>query len=284
MQLGQFAIDWVSAGRFKLDGGAMFGPVPKPLWEKKIVADERNRIPMGLNCILVTTPQGRVLLDTGIGNKLSAKQQEIFALVNPPTIEDSLRAHGLGVADIDHVVLSHCDFDHVGGATRRDEDGRIVPTFPGATYHIQKEEWEDLTHPNIRSKSTYFAENWQAIEQSGQVKLIERDGELLPGISTYHTGGHTRGHIVIQIVSGDEGAVYMGDLMPTRHHLNPLWVMAYDNFPMTSIEQRGQWTHQIAERDWWLLFYHDVDLGAGRWGTDGSEKAVVRLQPEALPV
>jgi glyoxylase-like metal-dependent hydrolase (beta-lactamase superfamily II) len=269
VQLGNFTIDWLSAGRFKLDGGAMFGPVPKVVWEKRIACDERNRIPMAMNCMLVTTPQGRVLLDTGIGNKLTPKQQQIFALENPPTIADSLAAHGLTPADIDHVVLSHCDFDHIGGATERREDGVIVPAFPKATYHIRKEEWEDLTHPNIRSKSTYFAENWEAIATSNQVSLIERDGEILPGIATYHTGGHTRGHVVTQITSGDEGAVYMGDLMPTHHHLNPLWVMAYDNFPMTSIEQRGHWTRHIAERDWWLLFYHDVDLGAGRWNPEG---------------
>ncbi|MFP5504288.1 MAG: MBL fold metallo-hydrolase, partial [Candidatus Sericytochromatia bacterium] len=258
----------------------MFGAVPKVLWNRKIDCDERNRIPLGLNCILVTTPQGRILLDTGIGNKMNAKQEDIFAIEHPPEVESSLAKLGLSVEDIDHVVMSHCDFDHLGGATKVVEGGRIVPTFPKATYHIRKEEWEDLTHPNQRSKSTYFAENWQAIEETGRVKLIDRDGELLPGIATYHTGGHTRGHVVIQITSGDEGAVYMGDLMPTRHHLNPLWVMAYDNFPMTSIEQRGSWTHRIAERDWWLLFYHDVELGAGRWGTDGQEKAVVRLEPE----
>ena len=280
MKLGEFTIDWVSDGRFRLDGGAMFGAVPKVLWNRKIDCDDRNRIPLGLNCILVTTPQGRILLDTGIGNKMNAKQEDIFAIEHPPEVESSLSKLGLSVEDIDHVVMSHCDFDHLGGATKRVEGGRIVPTFPKATYHIRKEEWEDLTHPNQRSKSTYFAENWQAIEETGRVKLIERDGELLPGIATYHTGGHTRGHVVIQITSGDEGAVYMGDLMPTRHHLNPLWVMAYDNFPMTSIEQRGSWTHQIAERDWWLLFYHDVELGAGRWGVDGQEKAVVRLEPE----
>jgi glyoxylase-like metal-dependent hydrolase (beta-lactamase superfamily II) len=284
MQLGDFTIDWVSAGRFKLDGGAMFGPVPKVLWSRKIQADERNLIPMGMNCMLVTTPHGRVLLDTGIGNKMTAKQASIFALENPPTLADSLQAHGLTPSDIDHVVFSHADFDHIGGATQLDEAGRIVPAFPKATYHIHKDEWQDLTHPNVRSKSTYFAENWEAIAASGQVKLIERDGEILPGIATYLTGGHTRGHVVIQITSGDEGAVYMGDLMPTHHHLNPLWVMAYDNFPMTSIEQRGAWTRTIAERDWWLLFYHDVELGAGRWGVDGEQKAVVRLPGERAKV
>lgn len=283
MQLGNFTIDWVSAGHFRLDGGAMFGVVPKVVWQKRIQCDERNRIPMGLNCMLVTTPQGRILLDAGIGNKLDAKKQDIFA-IEPPTIEESLKALGLGVEDIDHVVFSHADFDHIGGATKRTEDGRIVPAFPKATYHVRKEEWDDLTHPNIRSKSTYFAENWQAIAENDQVKLIERDGEILPGIATYHTGGHTRGHVVIQITSGDEGAVYMGDLMPTHHHLNPLWVMAYDNFPMTSIEQRGSWTRTIAERDWWLMFYHDVELGAGRWSVEGELKEALRLQGEPARV
>jgi glyoxylase-like metal-dependent hydrolase (beta-lactamase superfamily II) len=275
MQLGDFTVDWLSDGVFKLDGGAMFGPVPKPMWEKKVPADARNRIPLGLNCILITTRHHRILLDTGLGNKIAPKQREILAFQQPPTLELSLKAQGLGVADIDHVVMSHCDYDHLGGATKFDSDGRIVPTFPKATYHIRKEEWDDLTHPNMRAKGTYLSANWEAIAASNQVNLIERDGELLPGLSTYHTGGHTRGHIVIEVRSGEEGAVYMGDLMPSHHHLNPLWVMAYDNFPLTSIEQRGSWTRTLAERDWWLLLYHDVDLGAGRWDLDGNLLASV---------
>lgn len=275
MKLGTFSIDWVSDGVFKLDGGAMFGPVPKPMWEKKIQADARNRIPLGLNCILIQTENHRILLDTGLGNKIAPKQQEILDLVQPPTLEQSLALQGLTPADIDHVVMSHCDYDHLGGATKLDADGRIVPTFPKATYHIRKEEWDDLTHPNMRAKGTYLRVNWEAIAESNQVKVIERDGELLPGISTYHTGGHTRGHVVIEVKSGDEGAVYMGDLMPSHHHLNPLWVMAYDNFPLTSIEQRGSWTQTLAERDWWLLLYHDVDFGAGKWDKDGNLVASV---------
>lgn len=276
LKLGDFTIQWVSDGRFKLDGGAMFGAVPKVMWEKKIQADEKNRTPWGLNCMLVTTPHGRVLLETGIGEKLAPKQQAIFDIQHPPTVTTSLAALGLTPDDIDHVVLSHCDFDHLGGATRRLDDGSLVPTFPRATYHIRKEEWEDLTNPSERAKHTYLAENWQALEAAGLVELIARDGEILPGIATYHTGGHTRGHVVIQVTSGDEGGVYMGDLMASHHHLNPLWVMAYDNFPMTSIEQRRDWTRRIAERDWWLLFYHDVELAAGRFSPDGTARDVIR--------
>lgn len=255
----------------------MFGPVPKPLWEKKVAPDERNRIPLGTNCILVTGPAGRVLLDTGLGNKLSAKQREIYASEPPETLLASLASRGLTPDDIDHVVLSHCDFDHLGGATWLGADGVIRPTFPRAPVHIHHLEWADLTAPNERAKGTYLRENWEALTQAGIVNIINQDGEILPGISMFHTGGHTRGHVVIQLGTGASSAVYMGDLMPSRHHLNPLWVMAYDNFPLTSIEQRSRWLKDLATSGAYLLFYHDVEWGAARIGPDGKPTDFVTL-------
>lgn len=284
MKLGELTLDWISAGDFMLDGGAMFGPVPKPMWEKKIPADERNRIPLGTNCILVEGAFGRVLMDCGLGNKIAEKQAGILAYGAQDQLLRSLATRGLTPADIDHVVMSHCDYDHLGGATWRDEEGHVAPTFPKATYHIHATEWEDLTHPFERAKGTYLRANWEALDRAGRVNLVQRDGELLPGISVHHTGGHTRGHVVIQVESQGEVGVYMGDLMPSRHHLNPLWVMAYDNFPLTSIEQRGAWTRKLAERDWWLLFYHDVEFGAGKWDVDGNLKDHVPLPRVAVPV
>ena len=266
-----------------LDGGAMFGPVPRPMWEKKIAPDAKNRIPLGTNCILVETDYGRVLMDLGLGNKIAEKQAAILDYGAQDQLQTNLAARGLTPADIDHVIMSNCDYDHLGGATWRNPDGLIVPTFPNATYHIHKTEWEDLTNPFERAKGTYLRDNWEAVERAGQVKLVEHDGELLPGISIFHTGGHTRGHVAVQVESQGEGAVYLGDLMPSRHHLNPLWVMAYDNFPLTSIEQRGSWTRTLAERDWWLLFYHDVDLGAGRWDRDGQLVDSVPLKGPSHP-
>jgi glyoxylase-like metal-dependent hydrolase (beta-lactamase superfamily II) len=282
LQLGQIQIDWVSDGRFKLDGGAMFGPVPRPLWEQKIKPDDRNRIWLGLNCILLTTPHGRVLLDTGLGNKLSPKKKEIFAQTSPADVVDSLSQRGLSPEDIDHVVLSHADFDHIGGATRVDDTGIIRATFPRAQYHIRIEEWEDLTQPDERAKSTYFQENWTALAQSGQVCIEKADGEWLPGIHVYHSGGHTRGHVVIVAESEGERAVYLGDLMPTRHHLNPLWVMAYDNFPLTSIEQRQRWLTELKRGGTYLLFYHDTALGAARLNEAGAIAEAVALPDDAI--
>ncbi|MEB3222757.1 MAG: MBL fold metallo-hydrolase [Candidatus Sericytochromatia bacterium] len=281
MQLGSLTIDWVAAGDFKLDGGAMFGPVPKPLWARKIEADDRNRIWLGTNCILVTGPFGRALVDVGLGNKLGEKQRDIYAMEPAETLLASLAARGLAPADIDHVVLSHCDFDHLGGATWRDADGTLRPTFPNATVHIHPMEWEDLTHPNARAKGTYLRENWEPLEAAGRVRLIPDDGAIVPGIGVHHTGGHTRGHVVVAIESQAERAVYMGDLMPTRHHLNPLWVMAYDNFPLTSIEQRSAWLGRIAAEGWWLLFYHDMALGAARLTAGGELGDTVPLPPRA---
>jgi glyoxylase-like metal-dependent hydrolase (beta-lactamase superfamily II) len=279
MQLGSLTIDWVAAGDFKLDGGAMFGPVPKPLWSRKIESDDRNRIWLGTNCMLVTGPFGRALLDAGLGNKLGEKQRDIYAMEAPETLLASLAARGLTPADIDHVVLSHCDFDHLGGAVWRDEDGALRPTFPNATVHIHPTEWEDLTHPNARAKGTYLRENWEPLAEAGRVSLIPEHGEIAPGLRVHHTGGHTRGHVVIEVGTGDERAVYMGDLMPTRHHLNPLWVMAYDNFPLTSIEQRSAWLERIAAEGMWLLFYHDTALGAARLTAGGELGDTVALPP-----
>lgn len=277
MQLGDFTIDWVSDGRFWLDGGAMFGAVPKVLWQKKVSSDERNRIEMGLNAILISTPDGHVLLDTGLGNKLGPKQRDMFNQTQPPTLVESLAARGLAPSDIKHVVLSHCDFDHLGGAVTRQEDGSLVPTFPEATVHIHATEWHDLTHPSARAKGTYLAENWQALEAAGVVKLHAEDGTVVPGVRMLHTGGHTRGHVVIEAESRGQGAVYMGDLMPTRHHLNPLWVMAYDNYPTESIARREQWLSTLVERGWWLLYYHDISLGAGKYDAQGQALETVPL-------
>ncbi|MEB3197638.1 MAG: MBL fold metallo-hydrolase [Candidatus Sericytochromatia bacterium] len=280
LNLGNLTIDWVSAGRFMLDGGAMFGPVPRPLWEKKTTPDARNRIWLGTHCLLVTGPFGRALLDTGLGNKLPPKQQEIYAAEPADTLLTSLAQRGLTPADIDHVILSHCDFDHLGGATWRDDDGTLRPTFPRATVHIHQLEWEDLTQPFDRAKGTYLRENWEPLQQAGVVRLVEGDGEVLPGIHVHHSGGHTRGHIVIRLEGSDGQAVYMGDLMPTRHHLHPLWVMAYDNFPLTSIEQRTHWLKKISAGGWHLLFYHDTEWGACRLSENGQALDPVVLTQE----
>lgn len=278
MQLGDFTIDWVSDGRFWLDGGAMFGAVPKVLWSRKVESDERNRIEMGLNAILVRTPHGNVLLDTGIGNKLSPKQVDMFNRTHVPTLKQSLAARGLAPEDVHHVVLSHCDFDHLGGAVERYEDGALGPAFPHAKVHIHATEWQDLTHPNARAKGTYLPENWQTLDEAGVVVLHDdASGEIVPGLRMTHTGGHTRGHVVVEVESRGEGAVYMGDLMPTRHHLNPLWVMAYDNYPTESIAQREHWLATIRERGWWLLYYHEVSLGAGKYDAQGQPLETVPL-------
>lgn len=279
LQLGELQVRWVSDGRFMLDGGAMFGPVPKPLWSKKVPSDERNRIWLGLNCMLVTGPGlGLVLIEAGLGNKLGPKQLEIYNAQREPDLVGALAAAGHRPEEVTDLILSHCDFDHLGGATFRDAEGRIRPTFPHAKVHVHATEWADLTAPNDRAKGTYLAENWQALAEAGLVRTFDHDGEILPGISAFHTGGHTRGHVVIQLESQGQGAVYMGDLMPSHHHLNPLWVMAYDNFPLSSIEARTAWMQRIAEANWWLLLYHDVEWAATRLAGPGA------LGAEHLPL
>ena len=263
MKLGKFEIQTVSGGKYKLDGGAMFGVIPKPLWEKTNPADEKNRIDLETNCLLIDSGDKKILVDTGNGTKFSPKEKDIFGLENRPVLEESIKVKGLEPSDIDIVILSHLHFDHVGGATIN-EGGKAVPAFPKATYVIQKGEWEDAMNNFGIMKYSYRKENLIPLQESGQVEFIEGDFEVVPGLHTRVTGAHTRYHQIIQIDSKDDKGVYLADLVPTTSHLKLPYLMAYDLFPHEVLLKKKELLTQAAEEKWRIFFDHDPKAPTGK--------------------
>ena len=262
MKFGDVELHSLIDGYFRLDGGALFGVVPKPLWEKRAPADERNRIRLGLRPLLVRTPQHTVLIDAGIGDKFAPKDVEIYGIDRQPGIEGSLAALGLSASDVDVVIASHLHFDHTGGFTRKDGDA-FVPAFPRATYYIRRQEWEDATHPHERNRASYLAENFVPLAEAGVVAFIEEDAEVLPGISVWRTGGHTMHHQIIRITSGGHTAVFAADLMPTTAHLEPPWIMGYDLYPVDTLQYKKRFLREAIEGEYVIFFEHDPAIAAG---------------------
>ena len=264
LTIGRITISWLRGGDFRLDGGTMFGPVPKILWEQRIQATADNTIPMVNDPLLIRTPEHNIIVDSGLGNKLTAKQETLFQVTSPWKVIEDLAALGLRREDIDLVILTHFDFDHGGGVVMQNKRGQLELTFPKAQHLIQKSEWEDVLAPCRRAQSTYWPINFETLAASGQLKLITGDKTVCPGVSVRHSGGHTRGHQVVEIASEGQLAVHMGDLFPTAAHSNPLWVMAYDNFPLSVIEQKEQLMAEYRAQNAWFTFYHDPQVLACR--------------------
>lgn len=268
LKLGKFHIYWLNGGHFRLDGGTMFGAVPKVLWEKKCAADKKNTIPMCNDALLVKTPDHNILIDTGIGNKLSDKQRTIFQVSSDWSLITELAEVGLTRADIDLVLLTHCDFDHAGGIVLKTEDKQEL-SFPNAVHYIQQKEWEDVAQPNRRAQSTYWPENFELLRKTGKLQIIPGDREVISGVKLIHTGGHTRGHQLVELCSNGETAVHLGDLYPTHAHTNPLWIMAYDNFPLEVIDRKEEYFKHYQKLDSWFTFYHDLTVKACKLDEQG---------------
>ncbi len=262
MRWGDFEIQRISDGYLWLDGGAMFGVVPRPLWEKKTRPDERHRIRLGLNCLLVRTPGKTLLIDTGCGHKYSPKEIDIYRIEHPTHVVRELERVGVKREDVDLVVNTHLHFDHCGGNTVQDGD-RVVPTFARATYVVRKQELEDADHPNERTRATYFAHNWEPIRQSGRLEVIDGDREIVPGVRLLGTPGHTAGHQSVLIRSQGKTLLYIADLCPTSAHVPLPWIMGYDLFPLTTLETRHRLYRQAAEENWLIFFEHDPETFAG---------------------
>jgi len=263
LTIGDMEIHWLKGGDFRLDGGTMFGPVPKALWEQRCPVDSENTILMCNDPLLVKTPRNIILIDTGLGNKLTAKQNKNFKVASPWGLLPGLKKLGITREDVTHVILTHGDFDHAGGVTMLTEHGKLQLTCPHAMHFLQKNEWEDICNPHPRTKSVYLTDDF-ALLDGRNLEIIDGDAEICTGISLRFSGGHTRGHQVVVIQSAGMSVVHMGDLFPTHYHSNPLWVMAYDNYPLEVIDRKLQYFSEYSMKDSWLSFYHDPFVRACR--------------------
>jgi glyoxylase-like metal-dependent hydrolase (beta-lactamase superfamily II) len=273
MRFGDYEVWPLSDGTFRLDGGAMFGVVPKPLWERRAPADAQNRIGLGLRPLLVRTGTLNVLVDAGIGGKMGPKEQAIYAIDREHHLDHALAAHGLTAGDIDVVIATHLHFDHVGGCTVRDGD-RVRPRFSRARHWIRRAEWEDATHPHERNRASYLAENFVPLDEAGLVDLHDEDGDLLPGISVLRTGGHTAHHQIVQIARGGRTGVFTADLMPTTAHVDEAWVMGYDLYPMATFQYKKRFAREAIEGEYVIFFEHDPAVPAGVIREAGGRKHV----------
>ncbi len=256
MKLGQFDLHLISDGHFRLDGGAMFGVIPKALWNRTTDCDEQNRVRLALNCLLIRTGEYNLLVDTGCGHKYTAKQMRIYGIEHPPDILSQLAGRGLEPADIDIVINTHLHFDHCGGNTlvRADE---VIPTFPEATYMVRRQEFEDASHPNERTAVTYLKHNWESIRTEGRLELVEEDTEIVPGVTVVATAGHTLGHQSVRVESDGRILFCIADLCPTQAHLPLPWIMAFDEYPMKTLASRRRIYRQAVDENWDVLFGHD---------------------------
>ena len=265
--LGNLELILCTDGTYLLDGGAMFGVVPKPLWQKRIPADPENRILLGLNTTVVRTGNHVVLIETGIGNKQPAKLQQIHQ--NQALLPASLEAAGVRPEEVTHVVNTHLHFDHCGWNTTLLPDGRITPTFPNARYIVHRGEVEHAHRQLERDAISYISANYDPLLASGQMTMIDtRPGsaecEIVPGIWVEHLPGHTASMMGIHMESQGQHACFLGDLIPTHHHLDPTWVMGYDLDPLTCIAERKRLLARAIPENWLILFPHDHELPATR--------------------
>jgi len=262
MRLGALDLVPLSDGFFSLDGGAMFGVVPKALWQRRTPADDRNRIRMGMRPLLVRAGRLRVLIDAGIGDKMSEKDVDIYAIDRREHLDHALAGAGLTAADIDVVIATHLHFDHAGGFTAR-ADGALRPRFPRARYVVREGEWNDATHPHERNRASYLPENFLPLQDAGVIDFVKEDGDVLPGLSVWRTGGHTMHHQIVRIESEGQTAIFAADLIPTTAHVDLPWIMAYDLYPMDTLGYKRHFLREAIEREYVIFFEHDPKVAAG---------------------
>src|ERR1700761_7980209 len=278
--LGEFELTILTDGTYYLDGGAMFGVVPKPLWEKRAPANERNQILLGTNTVVVRTGKQTVVIETGIGNKLPEKQRGFFEARQ--LLPQSFQAAGIRLEDVDVVINTHLHFDHCGWNTTRKEDGSVVPTFPNARYFAHRGEVEHGHLQLERDAVSYISDNYDPLVANGQMNLVELasggTAEIVPGISVQVFPGHTAQMMAVMVDSCGRRACYISDLIPTSAHLDVTWVMGYDLYPLTCIEQRKRFLSRAIPEQWLVLFTHDHDHPMGYVETGPKNK------PQLKPV
>lgn len=262
-------LNWLNGGLNFLDGGTMFGPVPKVLWSRRYDVDENNLIELRTDPILIQYENKNILIDAGLGNgKLNEKMKRNLGVTAESRVEDNLIELGLTPKDIDIILMTHLHNDHAAGLTKWEND-QLVSVFPNAIIYTSQIEWDEMRNPNIRSRNTYWEENWEPVQD--QVNTFEKSLTVLPGIEMIHTGGHSDGHSVIKLTRNDESILHMGDLMPTHAHSNPLWVLAYDDYPMNSIFAKEKLMQEGLEGNYWFSFYHDAVYRLVKWDESGKK-------------
>jgi len=270
--LGDFELTVVSDGTYLLDGGGFFGVVPKSLWSQRVTADEQNRVAAGLNSLLVRTGKQNVLIETGIGSKLSEKMVRIYS--QPAKLLQNLHTVGMAPEDIDIVINTHLHFDHCGWNTIRN-DGKIVPTFPRAKYYAPEGEWQYARHPSERDAISFISENYDPLVESGQMTLLKGGEEIVPGISVKTFPGHTAHMQALIVRSGGRTACYISDLIPTSAHIDLTWGMAFDLYPLQTIESKKRYYSEATPERWLTVFTHDDQVP---WGfVEKGEKGKLRL-------
>lgn len=283
LKIGDYEVCPIPTGIFGLDGGAMFGTVPKILWEKTNPTDDKNRIEMEARALLLKSPKMNILIDTGnggdfiakYGEKLGSKFKEMYNIdENGPSLINSLKAHGLKPEDIHHVVLTHFHFDHAGGGTT-EKDGKLVPTFPNAKYWAQKGNLETASHPNLRERASYYPANYQPLIDAGVLNLIDGNIEnFLPGLSAFVSDGHTQHQQMVKVTDGKTTLLYCGDVVPTSTHVKIPWLMGYDLQPLVLMEEKQKYLGQAADQSWYLFFEHDPYCDAALIARNGQDFAV----------
>lgn len=256
VRLGRLELRIVGDGSFRLDGGAMFGIVPRPVWEKVVAPDERNRVAVQLNPLLIRAGGKNILVDTGLGDKHDEKFRDLYAPDRSSTLPGSLREAGLEPEDIDVVILTHLHFDHAGGATVR-RGGKTVPAFPRAEHILQEGMWEEAFSPNPRSRGSYRPEDLLPLREAGLLKFVRGEHEVVPGVRVVLSGGHVERHQMVMMESEGRKALHWGDVMPTSAHVKPSWTTGYDLFPLRVAELRETFGERAAAEGWLNVFGHD---------------------------
>jgi len=274
ISIGSIRVHAIESGIQWLDGGAMFGVVPKPLWQRRIPSDDQNRIPLALRCLVIESPDELVLVDTGIGNKESEKFHELYGVENagnPTRLEDGIKAAGFMPDDIGIVLCTHLHFDHAGGNTFKDSEGNIRPAFQNARYVVQRGEFDFAHSVNERIRASYLRQNFDPIEEAGLWDFVEGATEIIPGVKVLPTPGHTPFHQSVVIESDGETACFLADVCPTAAHIPLPWIMGYDLEPLVTLESKRKLWALARDQEWLLIFEHDLLIPWGRLDIDSKQ-------------
>ena len=275
--LGELELITLADGFFALDGGSMFGTVPRVLWEKRLPPDDANRIPLSMRPLIVRSDRHTMIIDAGCGDKWDAKSAQIYKFDRRYHLDHALAEAGLSAEDVDIVLASHLHWDHAGGFTQAGKNGAVVPRFPKARYVAHRAEWEDATHPHERSRASYVEQDFVPLKDAGVVTLVDDGAEIIPGVTYRRSGGHTAHHQVVMIESGGKTAVFTADMYPTSVHVPDPWLMGYDLYPMDTLAFKRAFAREAIQRNYLLFFEHDPSMAAGYIREKDGKRIVERV-------